>query len=123
MQPAGGGGSFLAAAQQGMFAIDTVAADQMMTSIEQIQESLNERLRRIYYLKRQEAMLGDLPEAQAIAKIDALVASGDPQSLEFVLQRFAEVLDDLHQAVQLGTRNYEQLDAQAAQGFQRIGEG
>lgn len=121
MQPAGGGG-FLAAAQQGMFAIDTVAADQMMTSIEQIRESLEERLRRIDYLKTQ-AMLGDLPEAQAIAKTDALVASGDPQSLDFVLRRFVEVLGDLHQAVQLGTRNYEQLDAQAAQGFQRIGEG
>lgn len=122
MQPAGGGGSVLAAARQGMFAIDTVAADQMMRSIEQIRESLEERLRRIHDLKTQ-AMLGDLPEAQAIAKTDALVASGDPQSLDFVLRRFVEVLDDLHQAVQFGTRNYEQLDAQAAQDFQRIGEG
>ncbi len=122
MQPAGGGGGFLAAAQQGMFAIDTVAADQMTTSIEQIRGSLNKRLMRIDHLKTQ-AMLGDLPEAQAIGKIDALVASGDSQSLEFVLRRFAEVLDDLQQAVQLGTQNYEQLDAQAAQGFQQIGEG
>lgn len=123
MQPAGGGGSFLTSARQGMFAIDTVSADQMITSIGQIRESLVERLRRIEYVKRQEPMLGVLPEAQAIAKIDALVVSGDPQSLEFVLQHFLEVLDDLHQAVQLGTQNYEQLDEQAAQRFQRIGEG
>ncbi len=122
MQLAGGGGTFLAAAQQGMFAIDTVAADQMMTSIKQIQESLTERLMRIHHLKRQEILLGDLREAQAIAKIDALVAAGDPQSLEFALQRFAEVLDDLHQAVETCMRNYEQDDAEAAQGFRQISE-
>jgi hypothetical protein len=108
MQLAGGGGSFLAAAQQDMFAIDTVAADQMMTSIKQIQESLNEQLRRILYLETQ-ATLGDLP-----------VASGDQQSLGCVLGRFAEVLDDLHRAVEICMRNYEQDDAQAAQGFRRI---
>ncbi|MGH3753957.1 MAG: hypothetical protein ACRDRP_14915 [Pseudonocardiaceae bacterium] len=122
MQLAGGGGSFLAAAQQGMFAIDTVAASQMLTSIEQIQESLNKQLRQIHYGKRQGVMLGNLPEAQAIATIDALVVSGDQQSLDFALQRFAEVLDDLHQAVETCMRNYEQDDAQAAQGFRRISE-
>jgi aminoglycoside phosphotransferase len=121
MQLAGGGGSFLAAAQQGMFAIDTVAANQMMASIEQIQESLEERLRRIHDLKT-EAMLGDLHEAQAIAKIDTLVAAGDPQSLDFVLRRFTEILNDLHQAVETCTRNYEQVDTQASQGFRRISD-
>jgi hypothetical protein len=121
MQLADGGGSFLAAAQQGMFAIDTVAANQMMASIEQIQESLEERLRRIYDLKT-EAMLGDLHEAQAIAKIDTLVAAGDPQSLDFVLRRFTEILNDLHQAVETCTRNYEQVDTQASQGFRRISD-
>ncbi len=105
----------MAAAQQGMFAIDTVAARQMMTSIEQIQESLNERLRRIYHLGRQEITLGNLLEAQFIAKLDVRVASGDQQSLDFVLQRFAGVLDDLHQAVEFCMRRYEQDDAQAAQ--------
>ncbi len=122
MQLAGGGGTFLAAAQQGMFAIDTVAAGQMMTSIEQIQESLNERLRRIYHLSRQEITLGNLLEAQIIAKLDVRVASGDQQSLDFVLQRFSEVLDDLHQAVEFCMRRYEQDDAQAAQRLGGISE-
>lgn len=122
MQLAGEGGTFLTAAQQGMFAIDTVAAGQMMTSIEQIREVLTERLMRVDYLKTQ-AMLGDLDEARAVAGLDTQVASGDHQSLDFVLRRFREVLNHLHQAVEIGTRNYEQVDAQAAQGFRRIGEG
>ena len=121
MQLAGDDGTFLAAAQQGMFAIDPVAADQMMMSIEQIQENLDERLMRIHDLKTQ-AMLGDLHEARAIAKIDTSVAAGDPQSADFVLRRFAEVLNDLHQAVEICTRNYEQVDAQAAQDFRRISD-
>ncbi|MGH3793028.1 MAG: hypothetical protein ACRDQ9_19960 [Pseudonocardiaceae bacterium] len=121
MQLAGEGGTFLTAAQQGMFAIDTVAAGQMMTSIKQIQESLDKRLRRIDHLKTQ-AMLGDLQEAKAIAELDVRVASQDHQSLDFVLRRFDEALDHLQQAVEIGTRNYEQVDAQAAQGFRRIGE-
>lgn len=121
MQLAGKDGTFLAAAQQGMFAIDPVAADQMMTSIKQIRGSLTKRLSRIYDLKTQ-AMLGDLQEARAIAGLDTLVATGDRQSLDFVLRRFDEMLDHLHQAVEICTRNYEQVDAQAAQGFRRISE-
>jgi hypothetical protein len=122
MQLAGGGGTFLGAAQQGMFAIETEAATQMLTSIEQIQENLNQRLRLIHDLKWDEVMLGDMREAQTIAKLDAVVGSGDRQSLDFVLQRLAEVLDDLHHAVEICIRNYQQDDAQAAQGFRRISE-
>ncbi|MGH3807345.1 MAG: hypothetical protein ACRDRU_12090 [Pseudonocardiaceae bacterium] len=122
MQPAGGGVSFLTAAQQGMFAIDTVAADQIVTSIQQIRGSLSERLRLVHNLKTQ-AMLGDLPEAQDIAKLDTLVAAGDPQSLDFVLQRFTEELDNLNQAVEICMRRYERDDAQAQQSLQLAGEG
>jgi hypothetical protein len=122
MQLAGEDGTFLAAAQQGMFAIDTVAADKMKMSIEQIQESLDELLIQTQHTERQRVMLGDLREAQAIATLDTSVASGDQQSLDFVLWHFAGVLDDLHQAIEIGTRNYEQVDAQAAQGFRRISE-
>jgi hypothetical protein len=116
-----GDGTFLAAAQQGMFAVDTTAAEEITASIKQIRESLDERLRLIDYLKTQ-AMLGDLPEAQAIAMLDTLVAAGDQQSLHFALQRFAVVLDDLHQAVETCMRDYEQNDAQAARVFRRISE-
>ncbi|MGH3684264.1 MAG: hypothetical protein ACRDQY_05005 [Pseudonocardiaceae bacterium] len=121
MQLAGEDGTFLSAAQQGMFAIDTVVAGQMKTSIEQIQEVLEQRLKRIGQLKTQ-AMLGDLQEARAIAGLDVRVASHDHQSLDFVLRRFDEALGHLHQAADTCTRNYEQVDAQAAQGFRQLSE-
>lgn len=121
MQPAGEGGTFLTAAQQGMFAIDTAAATQLMTSIQQMQEQLEKRLKQIHLLKVK-AKLGQLPEAQAIAELDAQVAAGDQYSLEFVLQRFTETLSTAKQALEIGTRNYEQVDAQAAQSFRRIDE-
>lgn len=121
MQPAGDG-TFLAAAQQGMFTVDTTAAGEITASIRQIRGSLTEQLMLIQSLKRQEVMLGGLPEAKAIATLDTLVAAGDQQSLDFALQRFAAVLDDLHQAVEACMRDYEQDDAQAARLFQRVSE-
>lgn len=121
MQRAGEGGTFLAAAQHGMFAIDPEAATQLMNSLIEIRGSLIERRMKILYLKKQ-VMLGDLLEAQAIAKLDAQVASGDQQSLEFALQRFVDVLDHVHQAVESCVRRYEHDDEQAAQAFQRISE-
>jgi hypothetical protein len=60
MQLAGGDGTFLAAAQQGMFAVDTASAGQMMMSIRQMQETLNIQLARIRELTIQ-TELGDLP--------------------------------------------------------------
>jgi hypothetical protein len=66
MQLAGGGAAFLDAAQQGMFAIDTDAATQMMTSIKQIQTSLDEQRRRIRHL-----------EEQVIAELDTQPRSTD----------------------------------------------
>lgn len=116
---AGGGGSFVGAAQQGMFAVDTASAGQMMMSIAQMREQLNDRLAQIHLLKVK-AKLGDLPEAQAIADLDVQVASGDQQSLDFVLRRFVEALDEAQQALELGMRNYEQVEAQAEQGFRGI---
>ncbi len=118
---AGGGGSFVGAAQQGMFAVDTASAGQMMMSIRQMQDKLKDRLRRIDLLKVK-AQLGDLLEAQAVADLDVRVASGDQQSLEFALHRFAEALEEAHQALEVGMRNYEQIEAQAELGFRRIGE-
>jgi hypothetical protein len=122
MQRAGEGGTFLSAAQHGVFAIDPKAATQLMRSIEQIQESLDKRRRRFEYLKRQKIMLGDLAEARAIAKLDAQVASGDHQAADFVLERFAQALNHVHQAVESCVRRYEHDDEQAAQAFQRISE-
>lgn len=121
MQRAGEGGTFLSAAQHGMFAIDPEAATQLMNSLIEIRGSLIERRMQILYLKKQ-VMLGDLLEAQAIAKLDAQVASGDQQSLGFALQRFVDVLDHVHQAVESCVRRYEHDDEQAAQAFQRISE-
>ncbi|MBV9142943.1 MAG: hypothetical protein JO115_18860 [Pseudonocardiales bacterium] len=122
MQRAGEGDTFLATAQHGMFAIDPEAAAQLMRSIEQIQESLQQRLLQIQNLKRQKIMLGNLPEARAIAKLDAQVASGDHQSADIVLWRFAEALDHVYQAIGSCVQRYEHDDEQAAQDFQRISE-
>ncbi|MGH3721523.1 MAG: hypothetical protein ACRDRI_22285 [Pseudonocardiaceae bacterium] len=122
MQTAAGDGTFLAAAQQGMFAVDTAAGEQLVMSIGQMREKLNEQLERVRFLMNS-AKLGDFPEAHAIAICDARVAAGDPQSLEFVLQRFAEALQDAHQALEIGMRNYAEFETQAEQGFRRIDHG
>jgi hypothetical protein len=122
MQTAGGGGAFLAAAQQGMFAVDTASAEKMVTAIEQIRASLNDQLEIARLLKNQ-VKLGDFGEASAIAGLDRLVASGDEQSLEFVLQRFGEALQEAQQALEISMRNYAELEAQAEQDFRRIGHG
>ncbi|MGQ0777199.1 MAG: hypothetical protein ACT4NY_22750 [Pseudonocardiales bacterium] len=120
VQMAGGFGKFVGAAQQGKFAVDTNSAREMIMSIGEVRQQLADRLRRIAYLKQQ-AKLGDLPEAQRIAELDAEVASGDQQSLEYVLQRFAEALDEAHQALEIGMRNYEQIEAQAKEDLRRAG--
>ena len=122
MQTAAGGGTFLAAAQQGMFAVDTVAAEKMVTSIKQIRTSLHDQLELARLLKN-EVKLGDFEEASAIAGLDRLVASGDEQSLEFVLQRFEKTLQDAQQALEIGKRNYAELETQAEQNFRRIDHG
>ncbi|MGH3772805.1 MAG: hypothetical protein ACRDRW_15675 [Pseudonocardiaceae bacterium] len=123
MQTAAGDGTFLAAAQQGMFAVDTAAGEQLVMSIKQMQTELIHRLERIHFLKT-EAKLGDLDEAHAIASRDRQVASGDDgdtQSLEFVLQRFKEALQDAQQALEIGMRNYAEFEAQLEQDYRRIG--
>jgi len=125
MQTAGGGGAFLAAAQQGMFAVDTASAEKMVTAIEQIRASLNDQLERLEYLK-EKAKLGNLVEAHAIATRDALVAAGDDgheRSLQFVLQRFAETLQEAQHALEISIGNYAELEAQAKQDFRQIGHG
>jgi hypothetical protein len=49
------------------------------------------------------------------------VASGDEQSLEFVLQRFAETLQEVEQALDIGMSNYTELESQAEQSYRRLG--
>ncbi|MGB6161885.1 MAG: hypothetical protein WCF33_14785 [Pseudonocardiaceae bacterium] len=122
MQTATEGGTFLRAAQQGMFAVDTAAGEKMVASIKQMQDRVNVQLRKLWYLKT-EAKLGDLPEAHGIAGLDRLVAAGDEQSLEFVLQRFAETLQEAQQALEISMRNYAELEAQTKQDFRRVGHG
>lgn len=108
MQMAGGGGSFLGAAQQGMFAVDTTAGHNMVMSIRAMQDKLEEQLKRIYALKTQ-AKLGDLPEAREIAKLDSLVAAGDHQSLEEALLGFRDALKEARQALEIGMRACETM--------------
>lgn len=122
MQLAGGDGTFLAAAQQGMFAVDTASAGQMMMSIRQMQETLNIQLARIRELTIQ-TELGDLPEAHVVAGRNVQVASGDEQSLQFVLQRFADSLEEAHQALEIGMRNYAEVEARTEQEYRRMGHG
>lgn len=118
---AGGGGSFLAAAQQGMFAVDTDSATQMTMSIQQMQDKLADRLLQMDILKVK-AKLGDLPEAHAVADLNVRVASGDHQSLEFALQQFADALEEARQALEIGMKNYAQVETQAKQGLGQIGQ-
>lgn len=118
MDAAAGASTFLAAAQQGMFAIDMAAGHTMVMSIEQMQATLIDQLEKVKLLKEQQAKLGGLPEAQAIAARDRQVASGDhggEQSLEFVLQRFKEALEEAQQALKIGMSNYAEFEAQAKQ--------
>lgn len=123
MQPAGEGVSFLEAAQQGTFVIDTVAAGQIKQSIAEVQRNVNIQRRRIDNLKKQ-GILGDLDEARAIEGRNTLVAVGDSQSLDFVLNRFSEVLADLDQAVEHCLGTYKQDEAQNARAFrQQLGAG
>ncbi|MGH3854852.1 MAG: hypothetical protein ACRDR6_15420 [Pseudonocardiaceae bacterium] len=122
MQPTGEGVSFLQAAQQGTFVIDTVAADQIKQSIAEVRGNVNMQLTQINDLKKQ-GILGDLDEARAIEGRNTLVAVGDSQSLHFVLDRFSAVLDDLQQAVEHCLGTYEQGDAQNARGFRQLGAG
>jgi len=118
---AGGFGNFVGAAQQGKFAVDTVAGGEMVMSIKQMRQRLNDRLQQLDALKVQ-AKLGNLPEASAIAEFNVLVASGDEQSLDYVLRRFAEALEEAQQALEVGMRNYAEIEAHAEQSFRRIGQ-
>jgi hypothetical protein len=119
MQMAGGGGGFLQAAQQGMFAIDMDSGRNMVMSIQQMRDELDDRLTRIQDLKVK-AKLGDLPEAHAIADLNVKVASGDHQSLEEALIGFRDALEEAQHALEIGMKNYKQVDADAEHGVGRI---
>lgn len=119
MVGAGVMGGLVDAANQGMFAVDTVTGATMSNSIGAMHDQVIASLQRIQYLKT-EAKLGDMPEALRVAQLNALVAAGDPQSLQFVLQRFAEALERAEEAVRVGMRNYEQVEQMNAQGANGI---
>ena len=122
MQPTGDGVSFLEAAQQGMFAIDTVAIGQIEAAITLIRDDVTAQMAQLDFLKTQ-IMLGDLDEAHAIAHIDTVVASADHHSLDFALRGFKDVLDDLCRAVEHCRQTYDQGDERSAQGLRQHGPG
>lgn len=114
MDPWGGVSGIAAAANEGMFAVDQATGQQMTMSIGRMRTELTRQLSRIDHLKTR-AKLGELPEARAIADLDAHVASGDRQSIDFVLQRFAEALEQAHEGVRVGMANYAEVEAQNEQ--------
>lgn len=112
-------GSLAAVAGSGGFAVDAVTGERMRLSINDMIDKLDGRMRDISRLTQQ-ARLGSLPEAQAVAALDAQVASGDAQSLDHVLQAFRAALVQAEEAVRLGMANYaevEQLNADQAHGL------
>ncbi|MGH3914677.1 MAG: hypothetical protein ACRDTC_14915 [Pseudonocardiaceae bacterium] len=116
-------GKLLGTAQLGGvagFAVDPVSANAMIMSIGTVRTELNRQLARINYLKEQ-AKLGDLPEARKIADLDTQVAAGDQMSLEYALQRFHEAIEEADYALKIGMRNYEQIEAEAEENFKRMG--
>lgn len=118
MQQANVGSAFVAAALGGGFAVNTAAAQQMLMSIGQMQLELTRRMKLIDQLVDQ-AKLGDLEEARFVSKLDTQVAAGGPESLDHAMRRFADALAEAHQAVQIGMKNYAEVEALAAKGFRR----
>lgn len=104
--------ALLGAAQAGHFAVDPVAGAALGASIADMRNELQMVLTSMADVK-QRAKLGDLPEAQHIADRNVLVATGDPQSAEAVLQQFDASLEAAELAVKKGMSNYEQVEAES----------
>jgi hypothetical protein len=114
----GGMAGMTHAAAQGHFAVDSATGAGLMRSLSQMIDHMNVLLRKARGLDR-ETPLGGLPEAQAVSDLNQLVAAGDLQSLMSVLRQFRTSLEQAHEAVRLGMANYEQVDAQMSEAYQR----
>lgn len=106
------------AATAGHFAVDPGTGAELMRSLTQMREGLKTLRADAHQLDR-ETPLGDLPEAQAVSDLNRQVAAGDPQSLISVLLQFESSLEQAHAAVQLGMANYEQVEAQLRETYDR----
>ena len=106
------------AASAGHFAIDRETGTGLMRSLSQMRDHLDEVLADADGLARA-TPLGDLPEALVVSDLNQQVAAGDAQSLRSVLLQFRASLEQAHQAVQIGMVNYEQIDTEIAEAYER----
>lgn len=98
-----------AAADAGHFAVDPVSGAALGASIADMRTELQMVLTAMADVK-QRAQLGELPEAQHIAGRNVLVATGDNQSAEAVLQQFDASLEAAERAVKRGMTNYAEVE-------------
>jgi flagellar hook-basal body complex protein FliE len=106
------------AAASGQFAVDQGTGQQLMMSLSQMLDDVDKVLRKAKELDRN-VNLGTLPEAVAVSQLDRQVAAGDPQSLYEVLQQFKTSLEQAYEAVRQGMANYEQVETQIAEDYNR----
>lgn len=106
------------AAAAGHFAVDPATGRDLMLSLSQMLDKVDVVLRKARALDRK-TPLGELPEAVAVSELNRQVAVGDGQSLVPVLEQFRSSLHQAHEAVRLGMANYEEVDTQMAENYQR----
>lgn len=106
------------AAASGQFAVDQGTGQQLMMSLSQMLDDVDKVLRKAKELDRN-VNLGTMPEALAVSQLDRQVAAGDPQSLYEVLQQFKTSLEQAYEAVRQGMANYEQVETQIAEDYNR----
>lgn len=98
-----------AAADAGHFAVDPVSGAALGASIADMRTELQMVLSQMELVKRR-VPLGQLPEALHIADRNVLVATGDGQSAEAVLQQFDASLEAAERAVRRGMTNYAEVE-------------
>jgi alpha-D-ribose 1-methylphosphonate 5-triphosphate synthase subunit PhnG len=118
MQAAGGMAGMAKAAYDGHFAVDPGTGEQLMMSLEQMREELDSVRASAGRLDR-ETPLGEMLEARAVSKLNQQVASGDEQSLLHVLEQFKTSLDQAIDAVRQGMANYQQVDTEMREAYER----
>lgn len=111
-------GGLIGAAAAGSFAVDKDTGEKLMMDLSTMRTQVDGLLQKAAYLDRQ-VRLGELPEAQAIAQLNARVASGSPQSVLAVLRQFRVSLDQAYEAVRQGMANYDQVESDTRQNFER----
>jgi hypothetical protein len=120
MQISGFGGmaGMAHAAAQGQFAVDPDTGRQLLEPLSQMREAVDSALRMARRLDRP-TPLGDLDEALAVSDLNRQVVAGDNQSLVHVLNQFRASLDQVHEAVRQGMANYEQVDNEMREAYER----